>query len=107
MGWEGELSQLIPLAIAALGHQLMGGRREGLGFVGQTLRLLFEEAELLAALVERLARAHHLGGHARRLAVQDGQIGARAGDHARHTAARLARRRFADWNAEKRTSGSV
>ena len=100
VGWEGELSQLIPLAIAALGHQLMGGRREGLGFVGQTLRLLFEEAELLAALVERLARAHHLGGHARRLAVQDGQIGARAGDHARHTAARLARRRFADWNAK-------
>ncbi len=42
----------------------MGGVREIFGLVGHPLSAIFQHAQLVATLVERLARLLHLGGYA-------------------------------------------
>lgn len=81
-------SQLVPLLVLVLEHELVRGGGELGGLRGHALGALVQLAQLVAALQHLLVRARHLAGH---------RLHARRARHVLgHAAGRLAAA-LADW----------
>ena len=78
----------------------MGCVREIFGLVGHPLSAIFQHAQLVATLVERLARLLHLGRHAASLVGQVLQVSCRPWDVASDAPTGFARW-LPNWNAKR------